>query len=337
MVCGAAGAAFSFTITAGVTQWQLAGFFILWHAAYAASLAPLSHVGGVPEASVITPVSPATYRAIGFQRQKMTSRERHDAIRLGILGAISGYAASWAMALVGLRLHNPHLLPLIKLLAAFAVPGLVFGLIVGGFLCVRGKLTPSGLIAYVAASGFACSVAGSVPVCLFGGTPYWLVPPGILAFIVLVHIFKRTAHPYFQYAPMRPFSFESVFFVSAAILVALGATLGGWVIGFSFMGLLAGFFGSWLLGMATAFLIRAPNRLVLSTPIVVGTAAGALFPLISYEDALRWGPLKMHLLSHYLPHGFSVFLVLWQAAYAASLVSLLHADANEGIERPDDS
>jgi hypothetical protein len=75
-------------------------------------------------------------------------------------------------------------------------------------------------------------------------------------------------------------------------------------------GIAAGLVGSGLLGVATAYLLRAPYQSALGLPVLIGGAAGALLPLINMVS--EWDG------------GFLFFLILWQGAYAASLAPLLH-------------
>lgn len=84
------------------------------------------------------------------------------------------------------------------------------------------------------------------------------------------------------------------------------------VVGYVISGIPAGFVGSLLLGLMTMLLLRAPGRLVLQLPVLVGGAAGALLGFL----ALR---------SFNSGWGFLTFFVLWQGAYAASLAPLLRA------------
>jgi hypothetical protein len=74
-------------------------------------------------------------------------------------------------------------------------------------------------------------------------------------------------------------------------------------------GIIAGLIGCCVLGIATAFLFRISYQSALGLPVLMGTAAGALLPLINLDDA--WGV------------SWLVFYVLWQGAYAASLVRLM--------------
>jgi len=67
--------------------------------------------------------------------------------------------------------------------------------------------------------------------------------------------------------------------------------------------------GNCVLGIATGFLFRISYQSALGLPVLGGTAAGALLPLINLDDA--WGV------------SWLVFYVLWQGAYAASLVRLM--------------
>ena len=74
-------------------------------------------------------------------------------------------------------------------------------------------------------------------------------------------------------------------------------------------GSIAGLIGCCVLGVATVFLLRVPYQSALGLPVLVGTAAGVLLPLINLDDGSGVGWL--------------VFYVLWQGAYAASLVRLM--------------
>jgi hypothetical protein len=74
-------------------------------------------------------------------------------------------------------------------------------------------------------------------------------------------------------------------------------------------GVPAGLVGSLLLGLATKYLLRVPARLAMGLPLAVGTVGGALLALANFDD--RWG--------------FLAFFILWQAAYGASLATLLRA------------
>lgn len=83
-----------------------------------------------------------------------------------------------------------------------------------------------------------------------------------------------------------------------------GDPLGDFV-GLAASGIPAGLVGSLVLGLSMRLLFRAPSRLVLRLPVLVGGAAGALLGLIEYDRTLL------------------AFFVLWQGAYAASLAPLL--------------
>jgi hypothetical protein len=77
-------------------------------------------------------------------------------------------------------------------------------------------------------------------------------------------------------------------------------------------GIAAGLAGSALLGVVTIYLLKAPARLVLRLPVLVGTAAGALLSLMANDDT-KWGWSQL------------ILFALWQGAYAASLAPLLRS------------
>ncbi len=99
-----------------------------------------------------------------------------------------------------------------------------------------------------------------------------------------------------------------------AVLVAIRTfyasdTSGGWVLAEA--GILGGLTGSLLLGIATAPLLRLRLSAALMRPVVVGSVAGVLLVLMNYEprgQALWW---------------LLVLLVVWQAAYAATLAGAI--------------
>lgn len=78
-------------------------------------------------------------------------------------------------------------------------------------------------------------------------------------------------------------------------------------------GIPAGLVGSLVLGVLAKFLLGIPARLVLRRPVIVGTLAGALLGLGSFDD--------------HNGLGFLAFFVLWQGAYGASLAPMLRASA----------
>jgi len=76
-------------------------------------------------------------------------------------------------------------------------------------------------------------------------------------------------------------------------------------------GMSAGLLGSYVLGLATSHLLHGGHASVRGLPVLVGTAAGALLPLINvFSD---WNG------------GFLLFLVSWQGAYAAALAHALRS------------
>ena len=79
--------------------------------------------------------------------------------------------------------------------------------------------------------------------------------------------------------------------------------------GLALSGIIAGLIGCCVFGVATVFLLRVPYQSALGFPVLVGAAAGVLLPLINIDD--EWGV------------SWLVFYVLWQGAYAASLVRLM--------------
>ncbi|SRR6266568_5185289 len=81
-------------------------------------------------------------------------------------------------------------------------------------------------------------------------------------------------------------------------------------------GIIAGLIGCCFLGVVTAYLLRVPYQSALGLPVLVGGTVGAFLPLINLPS----------------DGGFLVFLVLWQGAYAASLVRLLRP-ATAGLTR----
>jgi hypothetical protein len=85
----------------------------------------------------------------------------------------------------------------------------------------------------------------------------------------------------------------------------------GWM-AWALAGALGGLAGSLLLGLASKFLLRARIAQVLVAPLMVGTTAGGLLLLLSFD---------IH--SGSTPKSLLVFFALWQAAYAASSAPLL--------------
>jgi hypothetical protein len=76
-------------------------------------------------------------------------------------------------------------------------------------------------------------------------------------------------------------------------------------------GLVAGLVGTFVLGLATSHLLHGGHASVRGLPVLIGTAAGALLPLINvFSD---WNG------------GFLLFLVFWQGAYAAALAPALRS------------
>jgi hypothetical protein len=86
------------------------------------------------------------------------------------------------------------------------------------------------------------------------------------------------------------------------------------VVDLAISGIPGGLVGCLLLGLMTMLLLRAPGRLVLRWPVLVGGAAGALLGLLALEHD-DWDL------------GLLAFFVLWQGAYAASLAPLLRPAA----------
>ena len=78
-------------------------------------------------------------------------------------------------------------------------------------------------------------------------------------------------------------------------------------------GIPAGLVGSLILGVLSTYLLRIPARLVLRRPVIIGTVAGALLGLGSFDD--------------HNGLGFLAFFVLWQGAYGASLAPMVQAGA----------
>ena len=82
-------------------------------------------------------------------------------------------------------------------------------------------------------------------------------------------------------------------------------------------GIAAGLAGSVLLGAMTICLLKAPGRLVLRLPVLVGTVAGALLSLMAH-DHTEWGWSQL------------ILLALWQGAYAAALAPVLRRETELG-------
>jgi hypothetical protein len=184
------------------------------------------------------------------------------AIRLGVVGAISG-AVAWGV-IVGLRRLDVRPvfdgIGFVQLGPFTLVPGLMFGLLVGSYLAARGGWSVAQRAGYVLASG------GS--------------------YLVAYHV----------------------------AFVALGMMGGDSEVAAAAAGVVAGLCGSLLLGFFTLALLQpAPRALRLS--IIVGAAAGALLPLLTW--GLGSGPAA----------GPLAFFALWQGAYAASLAPLRTASA----------
>jgi hypothetical protein len=84
-------------------------------------------------------------------------------------------------------------------------------------------------------------------------------------------------------------------------------------------GIPAGLTGSFLLGLMTTQVFRAPRSFVLRRPVLIGGAVGALLWLAQVEQPpWAWG---------YLP-----LFALWQGAYAASLAPLLRQEVSPATE-----
>lgn len=77
-------------------------------------------------------------------------------------------------------------------------------------------------------------------------------------------------------------------------------------------GLLGGFAGSRVLGIASKLLLRFSAPEVLVPPVVSGTLFGVLLVLLSLETE-----------GYGVPKSLLVFFALWQGAYAAGLAPLL--------------
>src|SRR5207248_2094488 len=73
-------------------------------------------------------------------------------------------------------------------------------------------------------------------------------------------------------------------------------------------GVSAGLLGSYVLGIATNHLLRVRHTSGRGLPVLVGSVAGTLVPLINAFD--DWNG------------GFLLFLISWQGAYAAALAHL---------------
>ena len=100
------------------------------------------------------------------------------------------------------------------------------------------------------------------------------------------------------------------YFVAFHVAIYSGGELVPWVerpAGLLIGGVLGGLAGSALLGGSTVWLLRVPAAVALRRPVVTGSVAGGLLPLLVWDNAAA----------------LLAFLVLWQGAYAASLAPLL--------------
>jgi hypothetical protein len=79
-------------------------------------------------------------------------------------------------------------------------------------------------------------------------------------------------------------------------------------------GLLGGLAGSLVLGLASKFLLRVSVAQTLGMPVLAGTIAGLLLPLMSLDSE-----------GHGVPRSLLVFFALWQGAYGATLAPLFRA------------
>jgi hypothetical protein len=88
----------------------------------------------------------------------------------------------------------------------------------------------------------------------------------------------------------------------------------GWLV-WMFGGVLGGFAGSAILGVASKLLLRSPASRVFRMSVIAGTVAGGLLLLMSLDIE-----------GHDFPKSLLAFFALWQGAYAASLAPLLQPD-----------
>ena len=181
------------------------------------------------------------------------------AAKLALLGFVSG-GVSWALVNFADEWHLKFEYEGygLELLPVGVYPGLVFGLLFGGFLRFAAGTSWPRTIGYVVASGVA----------------------------------------YFA-------AFHTAFYLIATI------DDHGEVLTTIASGIPAGLVGSVVLGVLSAFLLRIPGRLVLRRPVIIGTVAGALLGLGSFDD--------------HNGLGFLAFFVLWQGAYGASLAPMVLA------------
>jgi hypothetical protein len=192
-------------------------------------------------------------------RNEPGAREGGGAAALAGLGAVCGLA-SWLLIDFADDLHAGFQYEGfgLQLLPVSIYPGVVFGLVFGAFLRLRGALARPRAIGYALASGLGYAVAFHV------------------AFYILADGFSGR---------------ESV-------------------LAYAIAGIPAGFAGSSVLGLLTVRLTGRPAPSFLRNSVIVGTAAGALLGLAGLDTHNDlW---------------FLAFFVLWQSAYGASLLPLLH-------------
>lgn len=146
------------------------------------------------------------------------------------------------------------------------------------------------------------TIPGSVFGVLFGAALLWLRGIGIGRFLGYV---LASALGYLA-------AFHAAFFSVLRLGEKGGSDPGvlAWGVG----GLLGGFAGSFVLGLASKFLLRVSVAETLARPVLTGTIAGLLLSLLSLDSG-----------GNGVPRSLLVFFALWQAAYAASSAPLLRA------------
>jgi hypothetical protein len=146
-----------------------------------------------------------------------------------------------------------------------------------------------------------------LPISVFPGIVFGLVIGSALAFWRHASILRGGG-----YAIASSVGYLAAFHATFYVLGNLGegsSSGGPSVVEFSISGLPGGLAGSVLLGLATKFLFPVPGYRALVRSIVIGTLAGALLGLGSFDDHNGWG--------------FLAFFVLWQGLYGASLAPLI--------------
>ena len=146
-----------------------------------------------------------------------------------------------------------------------------------------------------------------LPISVFPGIVFGLVIGAALAVWRRASILRGSG-----YAIASFIGYLAAFHATFYVLGNLGegsSSSGPSVVDFSISGLPGGLAGSVLLGLATKFLFPVPGYRALVRSIVIGTLAGALLGLGSFDDHNGWGWLA--------------FFVLWQGLYGASLAPLL--------------